>query len=193
MTTAAEKLKAAAKKAADAAAKKVTDAAAKKALVAAKKKEMADAKKLKAAEKKAADKAAAAEKKANMVVYTFADVVLTTKQTKTLEMVGRNQERIYLSAQGMMKLAADSGKRLHELKEQITLKYGNVWKAWVQEAGVIAMGYEMCTRYMKLAEGEQLLIDNDMHPTSVVEAVKQIEYIKKPEKKAAAEAKAAQC
>lgn len=192
MTTAAEKLKAASDKAAAAAVKKVEVAAAKKAKVAAKKLEMATKKKADAAAAKLAKAVAKAEAKANIVVYTADQVELSAGQVKTLEMISRNQDRILSNAGQMVKLATDSGKRLMALQEAITLKYGRVWKEWCQTAGNLSIGYEMATRYVKLAANESILIENDIQATSIVDAVQQIEHIKKPEKKAAAEAAAAE-
>lgn len=144
--------------------------------------------------KKATAKSKAKPKaKAKAVVkYEAKDVVLTATQQKSLDIIHKNQDRIEGSAETMLKLAADSGKRMLKLKDEITAKYGRVWKAWAQEAGNIkaatGVNYEQATRYMKLAANPAQLALVDA--TSIEGAVKQIEHMKKPEKKAAAEAKA---
>ena len=144
----------------------------------------------KAAVKKAATKKAAPAAKA-VIVFTAEQVVLNATQTKTIEMINRNQTRILGAAENMIKLATDSGKRLVTLQEQVKKQWGNVWKEWAQTEGNLPIGYEQSTRYMKLANNEQILLDNDIQATSIKDAVMQIEHIRKPEKKAAAEAKAA--
>ena len=150
----------------------------------------------KSTSKKPATKKAAAKKpapKKEVIKYTAADVVLNSKQAKSLEIVAANETRLHAKAQDMLKIAFDSGKRMLELKEQVQAKYGRVWKDWAQgQTENLGIGYEQVTRYMKLAANptQYALLDDSV--TSIEGAVKQIEYMKKPEKaKAAAEKKAA--
>jgi len=128
--------------------------------------------------------------KKEVVKYTASDVVLTKAQSKTLEMVEKNQDRILSNAEAMLKIGFDSGQRLMKLKEEIQSKFGRVWKTWAQTEGNLSIGYEQASRYMKLAGAT----DDEfaaLESTSIESAVKEIEYLRKPEKKAAAEKAAA--
>jgi len=129
--------------------------------------------------KKAEDAKAAAAAKA------LVPVSLTTSQEKSMEMVTRNQVKIAGAAEGMIKLAFDSGQRLLALKEEITKKFGRKWKEWSKTEGNLPIGYEQATRYMKLAANpaQFALVD----ATSIEGAVKQIEHQLKPAKKVAAD------
>ena len=138
--------------------------------------------------KKPAAKKAATKKQ--VVKYEPKDVALTKTQSKLLEMVERNQERILAQAENMLKLANDSGERLLKLKDEVTKKYGRVWKQWAQTPGNLPIGYEQATRYMKLASASDAEFDA-IEATSIEGAVKQIEHMRKPEKaEKAAKAKA---
>ena len=147
----------------------------------------------KAAPKKTAKKPAAkkAAPKKEVVKFEAKDVALNSPQSKSLIQVGKNQEKIFASANNMIALAKDSGERLIKLRDAIQGKYGRVWKAWAQTAGNLPISYEQASRYMKLAgatDAEFALIDAN----SIEGAVKQVEHMRKPEKaKAAAEKKAA--
>lgn len=135
----------------------------------------------KAAPKKAPKKTAKKATKKEVVKYSASDVALTNPQSKTLEMVGKNQDRIEARAMDMLKIANDSGERLIKLRDDITKKYGRVWKAWAQTPGNLPIGYEQATRYMKLAGATDVEFDS-LTATSIEGAVKEIEYMRKPEK-----------
>lgn len=144
---------------------------------------MARAKKptAKKAVKKAPAKKPAAKKE--VVVYTADDVLLNKMQASSVKKIHENEDRIHARAQDMIKLAFDSGQRLLKLKEGIQKTYGRVWKAWAQaNVETLGVGYEQLSRYMKLAANpdQYALLDDSV--TSIEGAVKQIEYIKNPEK-----------
>lgn len=146
----------------------------------------------KAATKKAvATKASTAAAKKPELNVVEGPIQFNVKESKNIEMIGKNQDRIVKAAVGLLDIAQDTGMRLLALKDAIK-KHGGKWKIWGQEEGNLPFGYEQATRYMKLAQNpEQFAIVKADGVTSIEEAVKQIEYIKKPEKAAAAEVKAA--
>lgn len=166
--------------------KKAQSAAQKSAAI--KKQEAAKA--AKAAAAKAEKAVAVAAKKQEME----GPVVLNKKQEQSLVMIGKNQERIVKDALHMIDIAFDSGERLLELKDQIKKKFKLGWKEWAEQAakdGILAISYSQVTRYMNLARDPALFAQaKALGSTSIEDTVKQIGYIKHPEKQAADEAKA---
>jgi len=151
----------------------------------------------KAVTKKAATKKAVVKKAATAVAPADLNVVegplaFTNKEAQNLVMIGKNQDRILKAAVGLLDIAVDTGNRLLALKDAVK-KHGGKWKEWAQTENNLPFSYEQSTRYQKLAANptEFALVKAD-GVTSIEEAVRQIEYIKKPEKQAAAEAKAAE-
>lgn len=117
-------------------------------------------------------------------------VTFNVKQAKNIEMIGKNQDRIMKAAVNILDIAVDTGARLLVLKDVIKAQ-NHGWKEWVQE-GNLPFSYEQANRYSKLAANPaELEKVKAQGVTSIEEAVKQIEWIKKPEKQEAAEKKAA--
>lgn len=151
-----------------------------------------------AAPKKAATKSAAPAAPAAPAVKKSTaiegPVVLNKKQEQSIVMIGKNQERILKDAVHMLDIAFDSGERLLELKDQIKAKYKLGWKEWAEQAaedGILRISYSQVTRYMALARDPKLFAQaKALGTTSIEDTVKQIGYIKKPEKQQADEDKA---
>ncbi len=138
---------------------------------------------------KAAPKAAAAAPAPELKAVT-GPVTFNKSQAQNIKMIGVGQARIMKEGVKMIDIAADIGRRLIELKD-VVKKQKHGWKEWVQE-GNLPFSYEQANRYSKLAaHPKELTVVKNLGVTSIEEAVKQIEYIKKPEKQAAAEEKAA--
>ncbi len=146
-----------------------------------------------AAPKKAAVKKAAASKAVAatpVLKVVEGPIQFNVKQAKNIDMINKNQFRMQKAAANILDIAADSGMRLLALKD-VVKGYGHGWKEWVQE-GNLSLSYEQANRYCKLASHpKELTAVKEKGVTGIEEAVKQIEYIKKPEKQEAAEKKAA--
>lgn len=117
-------------------------------------------------------------------------IQFNVKQAKNIDMIAKNQFRIQKAASNILDIAADSGMRLLALKD-VVKGHGHNWKDWCGE-GNLPLSYEQVNRYCKLAaHPKELAAVKDKGVTGIAEAVKQIEYIKKPEKQEVAEKKAA--
>lgn len=109
-------------------------------------------------------------------------IQFTNEQTRNIEMINRNQDRLVRMAGDMIDIAVDTGHRLLALKDAIK-DHGGKWKAWCKVEGNLSFSYEQANRYSKLAANPKLLTQVRENGVVTIEgAVMAIEHLKKPEK-----------
>lgn len=114
-------------------------------------------------------------------------VRLNSADQHSILMIGQNHNKVLEAAAIILDIAADTGQRLLHLKSRIKAQ-GYGWKKWVQD-GNLPFGYEQAARYSKLAaHPAELATVRATGVTSIEQAVKAIEHIKKPHKAIEAEA-----